>query len=108
MEILGLYHIGQHILLSITTVGDLEGSCYAQSLLRVVRHTPLNCGVKGQVCSVTSASVALNPGQTHPSMGQVGMGQNVNGLTDPSVELVEQCCTDPSHLGFCHHGQNSQ
>jgi hypothetical protein len=53
-------------------------------------------------------SVALDPGQTHPSMGQVDMGQKVNGLTDPSVELVEQCHTDPGHLGFRRHGQNSQ
>jgi hypothetical protein len=28
----------------------------------------------------------LGPGQTRPSMGQVGMGRKVNRWTDPSVE----------------------
>jgi hypothetical protein len=49
-------------------------------------------------------SVALDPGQTRPSMGQVGMGRKVNGLTDPSVERRD---TDPGHLGLCRHGQDS-
>jgi hypothetical protein len=33
-----------------------------------------------------NTSVGLDPGQTRLSMGQVGEGQNINELTDPSVE----------------------
>jgi hypothetical protein len=32
------------------------------------------------------SSVGLDPGQTRPSMGQVGTGRKVEGLTDSSVE----------------------
>jgi hypothetical protein len=53
----------------------------------------------------------IDLGQTHPSMGQVGMGQKVNRLTDLSVEwhcvtldfatMVRICCCCTCSTNLC-------
>jgi hypothetical protein len=53
--------------------------------------------LRASVILLHGGSVGLDPGQTCPSMGQVGLGWKVNRLTDPSVE---RHCVDPVTLDF--------